>query len=196
MHPLALFKCRTHAACFTIYPHGYLKYARVALFARATDEVPGESLIGGAIAIVDGRRPPDELIEDERGPVRRTAERRAQKVAAVLGLDGQEVSSEVLAVLSLPGVSMRHEGPARRRINHRVAALAPLSMMPRGFLRALAAISVVGTYDGVGLIEGVRIGTVIGAASPVARALRGPPQTQRMTAPSPDFVLEMMGPNS
>lgn len=193
MHPLAVYHCRAHGIYFTVYPPGFGRYDRVRMLPQEPEgwEDPGSSMIAGAVALTRGWLIPNELIEDERGPVRRTVIRRATKVAEVLGLDGPEVASEVMSALDLPGLALRHEGSRPQRILHRVSQLKQMPAGPDRWSRMLEAMSVTGRLDGVLLIDSLRVGKLIDASSLAARALRGPPPAPRGVD---DFVLEASRP--
>lgn len=148
-------------------------------------------MISGAIALSRGRSIPDELIEDEVGPVLRTVIRRATKVAIVLGLDGPVVASKVHSALGLGGLRMLHQGSRRQRILHRVAQLEAIPASAQGWSRMLSAMSVAGRLDGAFVIDGLRLGRMVDARSLAAGALRGP---SRVPSRTDDFVLESSRP--
>jgi hypothetical protein len=171
-HPLRVVRCRVHGAAFTLYPEGHVPYGREPVL-RVADE-GGEvdtrsSLLGAAVAASRGERWPEELIEDEEGPVQRTQRRRVQRGAWAVGLDGPVVDSAVLAELGLDAVACTGTVAAR------VAVLADKGSDPGLWLRIVGAIDLVGRYGPVGVMEGLRGRRLAAARSSFVRALRGPP---------------------
>ncbi len=129
------------------------------------------SLLGAAVAASRGERWPDELIEDEEGPTRRTQERRVQRVASAVGLDHPVVDSAVLGELGLDVVA------CSGAVATRLAGLAARAADdPALWLRIAGAIDLVGRHGRVGVMEGIRSARLAPARGSFARALRGPPR--------------------
>lgn len=170
-HRLRKVRCRVHGGAFTLYPVGHLPYGRVPVWSQsaADEEDPRSSLVGAAVAACGGQRWPEELIEDERGPVRRTQARRIGRAAFVIGLDGLQVASAVLGELGLDAVEV-HGGVSRR-----VAALRGLGPGLGPWLRALAAVDLVGRLGTVGVLPGVGRSRLTRPRGRRARHHRGPP---------------------
>ena len=172
-HRLRVVRCRAHGVAFTLYPEGHVPYGREPLvrMGGASGEVDTRSsLLGAAVAASGGERWPDELIEDEEGPVQRTQRRRVQRAAWAVGLDGPVVDSVVLAELGLDAVACTGTVAAR------LAPLADKAGDPALWLRIVGAVDLVGRYGPVGVMEGLRGRRLAPARSSFVRALRGPPR--------------------
>jgi hypothetical protein len=125
--------------------------------------------VGAAVAVCRGERWPEELVEEEHGPVGRTQRRWVRKVATVLGLDGVQVASAVLSELGLDAIMLGVT------LAQRVAALAQKAADPSLWLHLAAALDLVGAYGPVGVMEGLQQPRLAPARGSFARALRGPP---------------------
>jgi len=172
-HRLRKVRCRVHGGAFTLYPAGHLPYGRKA--AVPTTEEGGEvdtrsSLLGAAVAASRGERWPDELIEDEEGPVQGTQRRRVQRIAWAVGLDQPVVDSAVLAELGLDVVA------CGGTVADRLAVIAGKAGDPALWLRIAGAVDLVGRYGPVGVMEGLRNRLLAPARGSFARSLRGPPR--------------------
>jgi hypothetical protein len=128
------------------------------------------SLLGAAVAESRGERWPDELIEDEAGPVQRTQRRRVERLGSAVGLDQPVVASEVLAELGLDAVA------CQGTVAQRLTALTPQAGGNGFWLRIVGAVDLVGRYSPVGVIEGLRSRRMAPARGSFVRALRGPPR--------------------
>lgn len=165
-------RCLTHGGSFTLYAPGWIPYARQPIVATPDEEDEIDTmacLAGAAVAVCRGERWPEELLEDEVGPVGRTQRRWVRKVAEILGLDGPEVSSEVVSELGLDVVEL--VGSTAQR----VAAVARRAADHALWLRLAATLDLVGAYGPVGIVEGLHSGRVAPARGRLTRALRGPP---------------------
>ena len=171
-YPLRKVRCRTHGRSFTLYPVGHVPYGREPVICQAERPAsadPRASLVGAAIADCRGEHWSDDLIEDERGPVRRTQRRRIAFVGRAVGLDRQDVDSRVLGELGLEVVQ------TRGRQSERVAALSALGPGLERWLRVVGAIDLVGRLGPVGVLAGVARSPLTPARGIRARSLRGPP---------------------
>jgi hypothetical protein len=171
-HRLRKVRCITHGTAFTLYPVGYVPYGREPVICQveATKPEDGQaSLVGAAVAERRGERWPEELIEDERGPVRRTQRRRIAAVGRFVGLDQPVVGSRLLGELGLDAAQ------TTGRLTDRVAALSNLGPGLAPWLRVAAAIDLVGRLGPVGVLAGVVRPSLSPARGSRARSLRGPP---------------------
>jgi hypothetical protein len=125
--------------------------------------------VGAAVAVCRGERWPEELVDDERGPVGRTQRRWVRKVASVLGLGGAQVASGVLSELGLEAIMLGVT------LAQRVAAVAHKAADPFLWLHLAGALDLVGAYGPVGVIEGLQQPRLAPARGSFARAMRGPP---------------------
>ncbi len=172
-HPLRVVRCRTHNVAFTLYPEGYLPYGRMPVLSE-----PGEagesdtkvSLVGAAIAAAEGQHWPEDIIEDERGPVGRTQRRRIKRLGMLVGFDRAQVESEVLGVLGLNAIDVGVESLAQR-----VAALSKLGTGSGSWLRLVAAIDYVGLMGSVWVMPKPTCDRLSPSSGALARAMRGPP---------------------
>ncbi len=128
------------------------------------------SLLGAAVAASCGERWPDELIEDEEGPVQRTQRRRVQRLGAAVGLERTEVVSQVLAELGLEAIVFSGS------VASRLAVIAGQAGDRALWLQIVGAIDLVGRYGSVGVVEGLRSCRLAPARGSLARSLRGPPR--------------------
>lgn len=171
-HRLQVVRCREHGVAFTLYPEGHVPYGREPVFRMSeVGEVDTKtSLLGAAVAASRGERWPEELIEDEEGPVQRTQRRRVQRLATALGLGRPEVDSAVLAELGLEAIVCR--GSAATRL----AVIAGQAGDRALWLRIVGAIDLVGKYGPVCVVDGLRSCRLAPARGSFVRALRGPPR--------------------
>lgn len=150
-----------------------MPYGREPVVGRSEDDGKVDtrsSMLGAAVAASHGERWPEELIEDEKGPVQRTQRRRVRCIGRAIGLDQSEVDSAVLAELGLDAVVCT--GTAASRL----CRLASKAGDPAFWLRVVGAIDLVGKYGPVGVVEGLRNRRLAPARGSFARALRGPPR--------------------
>ena len=170
-HRLRKARCRAHGVAFTLYPVGHLPYGREPVLSQCPEyeEDPRASLVGAAVAACRGDEWPEELIEDEAGPVRRTQARRIARVACVTGLDEPRVDSWVLAELGLDAIEV--QGSLCRR----VAALSRLGPGLGPWLRVAGAVDRVGRLGIVGVLPGVVRSRLTRPSGVRARHHRGPP---------------------
>jgi len=171
-HPLRVARCRLHEVAFTLYPEGHLPYGRKPVLGRADESGKIDarsSLLGAAVAASRGERWPEELIEEEKGPVQRTQRRRVLGLGSALGFDQPEVASAVLAELGLDAVE------CRGTLAQRLVALAGQAADPGLWLRVVGAVDLVGRYGPVGVMASPWCGRLAPARGSIARAMRGPP---------------------
>lgn len=171
-HALRRARCHVHGGSFTLYGPGWIPHARLPIFvgAGADGETDAKaSLVGAAVAVCRGERWPEELVDDERGPVGRTQRRWVAKLASVLGLGQSPVPSAVLSELGLEAIVLG------LTLAERVAALAQKAADPSLWLHLAAALDLVGAYGRVGVMEGLQQPRLAPARGCFARALRGPP---------------------
>jgi len=128
------------------------------------------SLVGAAIAAVDGEQWPEELIEDEHGPVQRTQRRRIKWLGMAVGLDRPQVESSVLSELGLNAVEVSAGSLAQR-----VAALSKLGSDSASWSRLVGAIDVVGRLGSVWVMPGPNCYRLSPSRGVLARAMREPP---------------------
>ena len=158
---------------FTLYPEGHVPHGREPVVRKSGEDSefdPRSSLLGAAVAASRGERWPEELIEDEEGPVQRTQRRRVQRFGSALGLDRSEVDSAVLAELGLDAVV------CSGTVASRLAKIAVQACDRAHWLRIVGAIDLVGRYGPVGAVDGLRDSRLAPARGSFVRALRGPPQ--------------------
>lgn len=172
-HPLRVVRCRTHNVAFTLYPEGYLPYGRMPVLSEPDEE--GEfdtkaSLVGAAIAATGGQHWPEELIEDEQGPVGRIQRRRIKRLGMLVGFDRIQVESAVLGELGLNAVDVGSGSLAQR-----VAALNKLGTGSKAWLRLVAAIDHVGRMGSVWVMPKPTCDRLSPSSGALARAMRGPP---------------------
>lgn len=170
-HPLQKVRCRTHDVAFTLYPVGHIPYAREPLLSQSwsRSEDPRASLVGAAVAASRGEHWSDELIEDERGPVRRTQARRIARVAFLTGLEEPEVDSRILGELGLGAVDVHGS------LSRRVAALTSMGPGLAPWLRVAGAVDLVGHLGIVGVLPGAARSRLTRPSGTRARHYRGPP---------------------
>ena len=171
-HRLRRLRCLTHGGSFTLYGPGWIPYARHPIVTTPDDQGEIDTkacLAGAAVAVCRGERWTEELLKDEAGPAGRTQRRWVRKVAAILGLDGHEVTSDVVSELGLDMVELM--GSTAQR----VTAVARRAADHTLWLRLAATLDLVGAYGPVAIVEGLHSGRVAPARGRLARALRGPP---------------------
>ncbi len=170
-HRLRKARCRTHGVAFTLYPVGHLPYGREAVLGQSAEggEDPRASLVGAAVAACRGDEWPEELIEEEAGPVRRTQARRIARVAFMTGLDEPRVDSRILDELGLEAIEVQGS------LSRRVAALSRLGAGLGPWLRVAGAVDRVGRLGIVGVLPGVVRSRLTRPSGVRARHYRGPP---------------------
>ncbi len=172
-HPLRVVRCRTHNVAFTLYPEGYLPYGRMPVLSEPDEagEIDTKaSLVGAAIAADKGQHWPEELIDDEQGPVGRIQRRRIKRLGMLIGFDRPQVESAVLAELGLDIVDAGFGSLAQR-----VAALSKLGTGSGSWLRLVAAIDHVGRMGSVWVMPKPTCDRLSPSSGALARAMRGPP---------------------
>jgi len=176
-HPLRVVRCRKHNVAFTLYPEGYLPYGRMPVLSEpGKSREPGQAadtkanLVGAAIAAAGGQHWPEELIEDEQGPVGRIQRRRIKRLGMLVGFDRIQVESAVLGELGLNAVDVGSGSLAQR-----VAALSRLGTGFKSWLRLVAAIDYVGLMGSVWVMPKPTCDRLSPSSGALARAMRGPP---------------------
>jgi hypothetical protein len=129
------------------------------------------SVLGAAVAAIHGERWPEELIEDEQGPVQRTQRRRVQWLGKAVGFDQPQIESSVLGELGLTAVEV-----SVRSLAQRVATLSRLAADSAPWLRFVGALDLVGQLGPVWVMPGAGCGHLVPARGSFARAMRGPPR--------------------
>ena len=158
---------------FTLYPEGHVPYGRVPVLSEPDEagEIDTKaSLVGAAIAVVRGQHWPEELIEDEQGPVGRIQRRRIKRLGMLVGFDRIQVESAVLGELGLNVIDVGAESLAQR-----VAALSKLGTGCGAWLRVVAAIDHVGRMGPVWVMPKPTCDRLSPSRGALARAMRGPP---------------------
>jgi hypothetical protein len=172
-HPLRVVRCRAHNVAFTLYPEGYLPYGRMPVLSEADEagEVDMKaSLVGAAIAAAGGQHWPEDLIDDEQGPVGRTQRRRIKRLGMLVGFDRPQVESAVLGELGLNAIDVGVGSLAQR-----VAALSKLGTRSGSWLRLVAAIDHVGLLGSVWVMPKPTCDRLSPSSGALARAMRDPP---------------------
>ncbi len=172
-HPLRVVRCRTHNVAFTLYPEGHLPYGRMPVLSEPDEagEVDTKaSLVGAAIAAAEGQHWPEDLIDDEQGPVGRIQRRRIKRLGMLVGFDRPQIESTVLGELGLNAVDVGVGSLAQR-----VAALSKLGTGSGSWLRLVAAIDHVGRMGSVWVMPKPTCDRLSPSSGALARAMRGPP---------------------
>lgn len=141
-HRVLVMQCREHGCAFTLYPCGYVPYARVAV-APVDEEghlLTGAkpwagTVFGAALEAADGVEwHRDSPADDPRR--RRTQGRHVEQAERLLGLRGLHTDDELAALASALGITallLRDLGEAGPELRSRGAAVAAaLAAIPLG----------------------------------------------------------------